>query len=330
MDLHLFCIATLPPTRSDLLRKTLKKYPTLVALYRWLRRRTSLSGLGNKWEKSADASTLAKAVLDVERCREILSDPLNLLVDRVPQSGFVEEGKNVILHNGIRVPLRGKFSYYGGFSEILVLNRGVHEPLEEYCFQELLKALPPKSRPTMLELGAYWGHYSMWLKKVFPEATVVLVEPDSRGLQAGKNNFALNGMQGTFMNSFVSEESFTVDSYMATTDFGSLTVLHSDIQGYELEMLRGASLALSKSAVDYVFLSSHSGVLHKNCLSELDKWGYHVEVSSEPEEHSTSFDGFIMARSKFAPPVFRGFSPMGRVEIANASSTTLLEYLAEL
>jgi hypothetical protein len=40
-----------------------------------------------------------------------------------------------------------------------VLNRGVHEPLEEFVFQEVLKRLPEAC--AMIELGAYWGHYSM-------------------------------------------------------------------------------------------------------------------------------------------------------------------------
>jgi len=48
--------------------------------------------------------------------------------------------KKVILHNGIRVPVGGELACYGEFSDILVINRGVHEPLEEYCFQELLVA----------------------------------------------------------------------------------------------------------------------------------------------------------------------------------------------
>jgi hypothetical protein len=57
------------------------------------------------------------------------------------------------------------------------MNRGVHEPLEEYVFQELLNLLPEK--PSMLELGAYWcGHCSIWFKKKYPESSVYMVEPD--------------------------------------------------------------------------------------------------------------------------------------------------------
>src|SRR5262245_51425360 len=92
------------------------------------------------------------------RFREVVSDPLNLLIERVPMAGVVE-GTDVCLHNGNRVPVVGEHAYYGAFSQLLVINRGVHEPLEEYVFQQLIKTLP--EAPLMIELGAYWSHYSM-------------------------------------------------------------------------------------------------------------------------------------------------------------------------
>jgi hypothetical protein len=88
------------------------------------------------------------------RFREVISDPLNLLIERVPMAGLVEQGE-VYLHNGNRVPLSGEGAYYGAFSQLLIVNRGVHEPLEEFVFQQLLKSLG--EAPVMLELGAYWA-----------------------------------------------------------------------------------------------------------------------------------------------------------------------------
>jgi hypothetical protein len=61
----------------------------------------------------------------------------------------VVEGDPVFLHNGLRV----LGAYYGPFSQLLAINRGVHEPLEEFVFQEVLKRLP--AAPSMIELGAY-------------------------------------------------------------------------------------------------------------------------------------------------------------------------------
>ena len=44
------------------------------------------------------------------RFREVISDPLNLLIERVPDAGFVEDGL-VTLHNGVRAPIEGKGAY---------------------------------------------------------------------------------------------------------------------------------------------------------------------------------------------------------------------------
>ena len=47
--------------------------------------------------------------------------------------------------------------------------------------------------PVMIELGAYWAHYSMWLKSVRPQARVVMVEPDREHIAVGGANFQRNG-----------------------------------------------------------------------------------------------------------------------------------------
>ena len=75
------------------------------------------------------------------RFREIVSDPLNLLIKRNYNSGMIDKDGYVFLHNGNRVPVTGENSYYEDFSKILIINRGVHEPLEEFCFQETLKKI---------------------------------------------------------------------------------------------------------------------------------------------------------------------------------------------
>ena len=72
------------------------------------------------------------------RFREVISDPLNILIKRDPLSGMVDKEGYVCLHNGNKVPISGENSYYGNFSQILVMNRGVHEPLEEFCFQDFI------------------------------------------------------------------------------------------------------------------------------------------------------------------------------------------------
>ena len=66
----------------------------------------------------------------------------------VDRDGFVQ------LHNGNKVPSSGANAYYGEFSRLLIINRGVHESLEEFCFQETLKKIKD-TKPLMIELGSY-------------------------------------------------------------------------------------------------------------------------------------------------------------------------------
>ncbi len=261
----------------------------------------------------------------IERHREIISDPLNLLIEKDPKSGYIV-GKNVILHNGHKVAFDGPLAYYREFSDILILNRGIHEPLEEFCFQELLKVID--SNPLMIELGAYWGHYSMWMLKNFPNAKCILVEPDKKCLRTGKYNFKLNNYNGEFINEFVSQDGFNIDGYVQAKGIENLDLLHSDIQGYELEMLDGAKVFLKKHGAKYLFVSTHSGYLHSSVVNVLKDHGYDIEVSSDPDFHTTSSDGFVLASAPNARKVFNEFSPMGRLDILKSKSLNVVNYLA--
>jgi hypothetical protein len=260
------------------------------------------------------------------RWREIVSDPLNLLIERHPLAGFMRDGL-VYLHNGNRVPVEGPGSYYGNFSYVLIFNRGVHEPLEEYVFQELLKVLPES--PTMLELGAYWGHYSMWLKSRRPAATVHLVEPELQNIQAGIANFKLNNYGGEFVQAFVGKGHFGVDAYLQAKGISHLDVLHVDIQGFEVEMLNDCTRSLQQQAIDYVFISTHSRVLQEEVLRQLRLHGYRIEVFADFDVQTTSHDGLIFASSPRKPAVFDNFTPLGRTDIVESSPTRLVLELAK-
>jgi len=261
------------------------------------------------------------------RFREIISDPLNLVIQKDPRSGFIE-GDFVYLHNGLKVPVSGTYAYYGQFSSILVINRGVHEPLEEFVFQELIKRLPDS--PLMIELGAYWGHYSMWLKSIHPNANVHLVEPELQNLQVGKHNFEINGFTGKFIQAFVGKGQFSIDQYLAEESINKVTILHSDVQGYEVEMLDDCSKSLENQVIDYLFISTHSQDLHLNVIKTLESFNYRVEVSSDFNYETTSCDGFIFASSPSIEPIFNDFIPMSRVQISESQPELLVDYLLNL
>lgn len=264
-----------------------------------------------------------------ERFRDVISDPLNLLIRRHPMAGTVKEGL-VTLHNGHRVPIDGDGAYYGSFSRILVYNCGVHEPLEEFAFQSLLPYMP--TQPVMLELGSYWAHYSMWMAQFRPGSLLHLVEPDAANLAAGQANFLRHGYQGSFTKAFVGKgDGLQVDDYMTACGLGRLTLLHSDIQGHELDMLAGAATALDEHRIDWLFVSTHSQHLHQAVIAKLQAFDYRIEVSSDFETHTTSFDGFIMAAAPHCPVILSNrLPPLGRTEIVTASPQMKLARLNAL
>ena len=273
-----------------------------------------MSKSGSTPLKAADADF-------VGRFREVISDPLNLLIERVPEAGLLT-GNEVCLHNGNKVPVDGAGAYYGQFSTLLVINRGVHEPLEEYIFQELVKQLPES--PRMIELGAYWAHYSMWLKRIRPKATVIMVEPDTGNLAAGQANFSRNGFNGEFIHAAVGNGLWEIDDFFATRGLSHLDILHADIQGAELELLEGGRRTLGNSQIDYLCVSTHSQALHLSVAEELTRFGYRVEVSSDFDNETTSYDGLIFAASPKTRRIFSNFNHFGRTTIATSSANDAL------
>jgi Methyltransferase FkbM domain len=283
-----------------------------------------LDRLGYEIRKKPNLAYPEKAMDFSGRFREILSDPLNCLIERDPQAGMVRDGL-VTLHTGIVVPTNGSGSYYEGFSEILTINRGVHEPLEEFAFQEMIKRIG--NAPIMLELGAYWGHYSMWLKKSRPNAEVYLVEPDPINLQAGVDNFRRNNVKGTFINAMVGNGHFQVDKFMEETGLDRLDILHSDIQGAEGEMLQGCERTLSEAKICYCFISTHSEELHLDAANKLKSAGFRIEASADCEKESTSFDGLVFGVHQSTPPVLKDFQYLGREQISASSPETIISAL---
>jgi hypothetical protein len=99
---------------------------------------------------------------------DVMSDPSNLLVPRCRHAGKTvnyDGDQVVVMSNGIVVTAKG---YYGGYSDILWRNVGVHEAAEERLFSAIVDRAPPKS--AILELGAFWAFYSVWFTLAVPDA----------------------------------------------------------------------------------------------------------------------------------------------------------------
>jgi FkbM family methyltransferase len=219
------------------------------------------------------------------------------------------------MHNGVLI---ARDSYVGPWMTQLIQElRGHHEPQEERVFHEVLGSLQGAS--TMVELGAWWGFYSLWFRQRFPEARSVLVEPDPHLLEIGRYHFALNGREGEFIQAAVDRTSggdapflcvsdgverpvarVSVDSLVESLGIGKIDLLLADIQGAELAMLEGMERTLAGGKMGYLFLSTHdweiSGdhLTHERCLAWIEERRGHV-VAEHTVEESFSGDGLIVA-----------------------------------
>ncbi|MEX0323178.1 MAG: FkbM family methyltransferase [Puniceicoccaceae bacterium] len=264
------------------------------AVIRWLKRLRARQRLG-----SARIAANKVGQVDAQwrrRIDDVVACPDNQHIPRCEGAGELD-GNLITMHNGVRVSAVG---YYGGGNlNMLIENRGVHEPQEERAFEEIIRMLPEEC--SMLELGAYWGFYSLSLLKQRPQAKCYLVEPDAENILSGQYNFRMNGRTGQFTEAWVGAEfrmkppTIAVDAFCTEHDITHLHILHADIQGAELDMLLGASKMLNAGKVDFVFISTHSNKLHASCLERLEEYGY-VTLAEVDLDATYSFDGLIVAK----------------------------------
>ena len=242
-------------------------------------------------------------------------------IPRVKEAGKsqVIDGQAVqIMHNGIKV-LKG--GYQGDWQARVIegLN-GIHEPQEEKVFYETLKLIQPGG--TMMELGSWWAYYSMWFLKSVKDSKAYCCEPDPDNLELGKNNVMLNNLQidkqiyfyqyaaGKDDKQLIDFETIkrgvqqvpirTVDSIVAQERIDKLDILHLDIQGVELDALKGARQSIETGKIRFVFVSTHhyaiscDPAMHQKCLDYIRSLGGHI-IAQHTVLESYSGDGLIVA-----------------------------------
>jgi len=234
------------------------------------------------------------------RIDDVVSARDNESIPRVVDAGRIVDG-HLVMHNGIRI---SPGSYVGEkMTQLLQQNRGVHEPQEEAAFATVLswlKKIAP-ANCTIVELGSYWAFYSLWFKTHLPKSECFCVEPEEINLDWGRKNFEVNNLTANFIHAYIGSKpkpgnppTISIDSFLETKQIKHVHILHSDIQGHELEMLRGAENAFTQQVIDYVFISTHSHALHYRCLEQLSAFGYEILADADLLE-SHSLDGLVVA-----------------------------------
>ena len=235
--------------------------------------------------------------------------------------GSDEYGPFQVMHNGIKIT---KDCYQGPWmSKVIQLLRGHHEPQEELAFHEVLNSL--KNYPSnfqqrcILELGSFWGYYSMWFAKEFTESKIVCLEPDINHLEVGKQNFLRNGVSGHFINAKIAKESKRRSRFICPSDgnervveslsfsgvlkkanLTEVDIVHVDVQGAEIDLLLDLANVLLTTKIRFIFVSTHDLVItgspttHQDSLRILENNGAHI-ICEHSVPESFSGDGFILA-----------------------------------
>jgi FkbM family methyltransferase len=255
-----------------------------------------------------------------DRIRLALSCRDTEAIPKVSDAGAVTErdGQRVqTMHNGVLVVEGG---YYGEWMTAIIRGlRGHHEPQEEVVFHAIVERLAgDTSAPTMIELGAFWAYYSLWLLHRRPDARVILVEPDPANLGVGLANAELNGRHVEAVQAAVGRaaspprpfrcESDGVERLVGTESLRSLVerfslprvdLLLVDVQGAEVEVLEGAGSALP-NVVRFAVVSTHHHMIsgdprtHQRCVDLIRNLGGHV-IAEHTVAESFSGDGLIAA-----------------------------------
>jgi FkbM family methyltransferase len=221
-----------------------------------------------------------------------------------------------VMHNGVKVLLGG---YHGEWMQrIITALKGHHEPQEEKVFYEVLKRVSGDN-PVMLELGSYWAYYSLWFRKTFPAGSNYMVEPITEKMQLGQKNFDLNGFSWIFFNGCMGGEykdkmtfvdwnndeiemkQYSVDAIVEKNNIAFIDILHSDIQGAEVDMLKGCEQSLNAGKIGYLCISTH-GDKHERCLDFFKQRSMHI-IAEHSVEASASADGLIVAQSTAVPHI---------------------------
>lgn len=258
-----------------------------------------------------DPQRISNRFYDVKRVITTINCPDCDEIPKIEGAGTIfssSQGDYQLMHNGVKIR---KDCYYGELAcwmtDIIYGLHGHHEPQEEKAFYEILKYIP--SRGTMVELGSYWGYYSLWFAFAIIDARNYMIDVADPLLSIGKDNFKLNNKIGHFELGHVgnypeyrSSPQIFIDSFLEDRGITHVNILHSDIQGAELDMLRSCEKSIARNMIDYFVISTHyegeiNDILHNACLTFLKERDFHIVVEHTPAQ-SCSADGLIIAKRK--------------------------------
>ncbi len=184
-------------------------------------------------------------------------------------------------------------------------------------FNKILNGINSKPNPIMIEIGSWWGFWSLTFRKRFSGGRNILIEPGKRQLCIGIKNFRLNNFNEThYWGGFYLNKSNSLDNVKASYDFDyreneyfdknilgnkvgpelefidiysiehldEIDLLHMDIQGSELQLLEDLKLNypwILDSKIKNIIVATHSNEIHNKLLQIFADFNFNI-VSNEP------------------------------------------------
>ena len=135
----------------------------------------------------------------------------------------------------------------------------------------------------------------------------IMVEPYEPYLVRGVEHFEINDYSGIFLNKSIGNEwvahhtnfdgeIISVDEIIEEYKLDELSVLHSDIDGSEINMLHGCERSFLNKKIKYAFILTHGLKTHLECLDIISKYDYNILL--DHRENNIGNDSLIIIEVK--------------------------------
>jgi hypothetical protein len=241
--------------------------------------------------------------------RDTVNNVLNNVLKHVPFKNLIKtilfrrgEQERAVLTGALR-GLRFRFNLRQSTQRW----RGVDERLLQRWLSEYVE-----SGSTCLDIGASDGYYTVLMAKLAgPKGAVYAFEPSSQLSERIAYHVGLNGRKHdlapvTVYDKFVGSEtqqsdllSVTVDSVVHNTPIGRVDAIKIDVDGAEVDVLRGASRTLERFH-PHLFVEVHSRDLLAEVQHIASRYGYALRLQdAAPYEHRPiEFNAFLFSEGR--------------------------------